>query len=149
MIDPLDCDGLGHRKAPDSVAIGWSRVVPDRELVIECGDLVQPIDDPFVGHRGCVATSPLRFFSEERGISRNRGVRRHLIHTDLTFARRGAIHPTERAYCRNSGSQKSPLGVVACALLEQQTYSTPATRFATPALCCHEELCCGGQEGRR
>jgi hypothetical protein len=52
----------------DLVAIGRSRILPGRKLVIERGDLVQPIDDLFVGHRGCIATSPLRFFAEERGI---------------------------------------------------------------------------------
>jgi hypothetical protein len=58
---------------------------------------MQPIDDPFVGHRGCVTTSSFRFFAEERAISRKRGVRRHLIHIDLTFAQPGAIHPTLQA----------------------------------------------------
>jgi hypothetical protein len=80
-----------RRKALDLVAIGRSKVLPSRKLLIERGDLVQPIDDLFVGHRGSVATSPFRFFAEERGISRNRGVRQSLIHIALTFARRGAI----------------------------------------------------------
>src|SRR5207245_769567 len=82
----IECKVLQRRKALDSIAIGRSRVLPGRELVIERGDLVQPIDDLFVGHRGCVTTSPFRFFAEERGISRNRGVRQRVIHIDLTFA---------------------------------------------------------------
>ena len=57
------------------IAIGRYKVLPSRELVIERGDLIQPIDNPFVGHRGCVATSSFRFFAEERGSTRNRGVR--------------------------------------------------------------------------
>jgi hypothetical protein len=68
------------------VAIGRYRVLPGRELVIERGDLVQPIDNPFVDHRSGVTTSFFRFFAEERGSSRNRSVRQRLIHIDLTFA---------------------------------------------------------------
>ena len=64
------------------VAIGWSRVLPGGELVIQRGNLVQPIDDLFVSHRRCVATSPSCFLPEERGIGRNRGVRQHFIHVD-------------------------------------------------------------------
>ena len=57
------------------VVVGRPRVLSRREFVIERGDLVQPIDDLFVGHCGGVATSPFRFLAEERGIGRNRGVR--------------------------------------------------------------------------
>ena len=53
-------------KALDLVAIGRSRVLPGREFVIQRGYLVQPIDDLFLGHRGCVATSSFRFLPEER-----------------------------------------------------------------------------------
>jgi hypothetical protein len=61
-----DFEALGRWKALDLVAIGRSRALPSRELVIERGDLVQPIDDLLVSHRGCVATSPFRLFAEER-----------------------------------------------------------------------------------
>src|SRR5215831_8085828 len=37
-------------------------------VVIDGGDLIQPVDDLFVRHRGRVATSPFRFLAEERGI---------------------------------------------------------------------------------
>jgi hypothetical protein len=42
-----------------------------------------PVDDLFVGHRGCVTTSPFRFLPEERGIGRSRGIRQRFIHVDL------------------------------------------------------------------
>ena len=80
-----------HAYALDSVAIGRSRVLPGRELVIERGNLVQPFDDRFVGHRSCVATSSFRFLPEERGVGRSCGVRQPLIHVILTFARHGTI----------------------------------------------------------
>ena len=73
------------------VAIGWSRVLPGGELVIQRGNLVQPIDDLFVSHRRCVATSPSCFLPEERGIGRNRGVRQRFTHVDLTFSQHDAI----------------------------------------------------------
>jgi hypothetical protein len=38
--------------------------LPGGELVIQRGYLVQPIDDLFLGHRGCVATSSFRFLPE-------------------------------------------------------------------------------------
>jgi hypothetical protein len=97
------------REGARLVAIGRSRVLPRRELVIQRGDLVQPIDDLFVGHRGCVATSPFRFSPEERGIGRNRGVRQHLIHIDLTFARQGPIHPALGCPPENSVRSDSPM----------------------------------------
>ena len=77
--------------ALDLVAIGRSRVLPGRELVIQRSYLVQPIDDLFLGHRGCVATSSFRFLPEERGIGRSCGVRKPVIHVILTFARHGTI----------------------------------------------------------
>jgi hypothetical protein len=63
----------GQAYALDSVAVSRPRVLSRREFVIELGDLVQPIDDLFVGHCGRVATTPFRFLAEERGIGRNRG----------------------------------------------------------------------------
>ncbi|HWZ67933.1 MAG TPA: hypothetical protein VNW89_08900 [Stellaceae bacterium] len=45
-------------------AVGWSGVLFGGELVIARGDLVQPIDDFFVSHCGCVAASPFRFLAE-------------------------------------------------------------------------------------
>jgi hypothetical protein len=82
-------------KALDLVAIGRSRVLPGRELVIQRGYLVQPIDDLFLGHRGCVATSSFRFLPEKRGVGRSCGVRQPLIHVILTFARHGTIRIPE------------------------------------------------------
>jgi len=84
-----------HAYALDSVAIGRSRVLPGRQLVIERGNLVQPFDDRFVGHRSCVATSSFRFLAEERGVGRNRSVRQRLIHVDLTLGSHAAIQPFE------------------------------------------------------
>jgi hypothetical protein len=52
----------------DLVAISQSGVLPGRELIIERGDLVQPIDDLLVDHRSCIAPSPFRFLPEERCI---------------------------------------------------------------------------------
>src|SRR5262249_20618107 len=54
--------------AIDLVAVSRPKVLADREFVIDGGDLVQPVDDLFVRHRGRVATSPFRFLAEERGI---------------------------------------------------------------------------------
>jgi hypothetical protein len=62
------------------------------------GDLVQPIDDFFVGHCGCVAASPFRFLAEKRGIGGDRGVRQRFIHVDLTLGLHGTIQPFARAY---------------------------------------------------
>jgi hypothetical protein len=76
------------------VAIGRSGVLPRRELIIQRGDLVQPIDDLFVGRCGCVATCPIRLLPKERGVRRNCGVREDPLHVDLTFARHVAIHLT-------------------------------------------------------
>lgn len=83
-------------RAFDLIAIGRSTVSPGREFVIRRGNLVQPIDDRFFGHRGCIATSPFRFLPEQSGIGRNRGVGQRLIHVDLTLARHGAIPALER-----------------------------------------------------
>jgi hypothetical protein len=64
---------------------------------IERGDLVQPINDLFVGHCGCVAASPFRFLAEKRGIGGDRGVRRRFIHVDLTLDPQRAIQSFARA----------------------------------------------------
>jgi hypothetical protein len=57
-------DSTAGSYALDSVAVSRPRVLSRREFVIERGDLVQPIDDLFVGHCGRVATSPFRFLAE-------------------------------------------------------------------------------------
>ena len=59
---------LANSKSLDLVAIGQSSVLPGRELVIERGDFVQPINDLPVDHRGCIAPSPFCFLPEERRI---------------------------------------------------------------------------------
>jgi hypothetical protein len=46
---------LANAKPLDLVAIGQSGVLPGRELIINRGDLVQPIDDVLVDHRGGIA----------------------------------------------------------------------------------------------
>ena len=58
----------GKCKLLDLIAISQSGVLPGRELIIERGDLVQPIDDLFVDHRSRIASSPFRFLPEERPI---------------------------------------------------------------------------------
>ena len=82
--------------ADENRPLDWSRSVgpgscPAASSSLQRGNLVQPIDNLLVGHRGCVATSPFRFFPEERGIGRNRGVRQRFTHVDLTFFRHNAI----------------------------------------------------------
>ena len=89
----------GHAKAALGLfAVGWPRVLAGREFVIESGDLVQSVDDFFVGHCGRVAASPVRFLAEKRGIGRNSGVGQHFIHVDLTLGLHGTIQPFARAY---------------------------------------------------
>jgi hypothetical protein len=61
-------ENLASAKLLDLVAISQSGVLPGRELIIERGDLVQPIDDLLVDHRSCIAPSPFRFLPEERRI---------------------------------------------------------------------------------
>ena len=56
---------LANAKPLDLVAIGQSSVLPGRELVIERGNLVQPIDDLFIDHRSGIAPSPFCFLPEE------------------------------------------------------------------------------------
>lgn len=88
---------LANAKPLDLVAIGQSSVLPGRELVIERGDLVQPIDDLFIDHRSGIAPSPFRFPPEEPRVGRNRGVRQCLIHIVLTPGLHGAIQPFPKA----------------------------------------------------
>jgi hypothetical protein len=79
------------------LAVGAPEALPGRELVIERGNLVQPVDDLFVCHRGRVAASAGRFLAEERGVGRKCGVWQGVVvHVDLTFGLRGTIHPFER-----------------------------------------------------
>ena len=59
---------LANAKPLDLVAIGQSRVLPGRELIIKRGNLVQSIDDLFVDHRSGIAPSPFRFLPEKRRI---------------------------------------------------------------------------------
>ena len=57
---PLVRSKARSTKPLDLVAVSPSEALPGREFVIKRGNLVQPIDNLFVGHRRCVATSPFR-----------------------------------------------------------------------------------------
>ena len=78
-------------------AVGWSGVLFGGELVIERGDLVQPIDDFFRSLR-LRSGEPVPLRAEKRGIRGDRGVRQRFIHVDLTLGLHGAIQPFARAY---------------------------------------------------
>jgi hypothetical protein len=66
--------------------------LPGRELIIERGDLVQPIDDLLVDHRSCMAPSPFAGLTQEQLAQQ----RMHTTQAVITRLESGRMKPSTR-----------------------------------------------------